>query len=205
MGSATTSPSLLSRVRDPADQAAWREFDARYGDLIVRYCRARGIQHTDAEDIRQMVMVKLSRALAGFRYSRRRGRFRTYLGRVTHNEMIRHLTRPSTASRRVNRGAREQAAADAADPEAEAQWEREWMHHHLRLALRRLRETGEPRRLEVFERLVAGETVEQVARAFGMTTQAVHKIKQRMRDRLKEMVAAQVRDEDEADEDPRRS
>ncbi len=52
---------------------------------------------------------------------------------------------------------------------------------------------------------MAGETVEQVARAFGMTSQAVHKIKQRLRDRLKEMVATQVRDEDDADEDPRRS
>jgi hypothetical protein len=34
----TTRISLLDRVRDPADQAAWRAFDIRYGELILTYC-----------------------------------------------------------------------------------------------------------------------------------------------------------------------
>ncbi len=73
MSSSTTSPTLLSRVRNPADKVAWREFDARYGEMIVRYGRRRGLQHADAEDIRQIVMVRLSKALLAFNYSPRRG------------------------------------------------------------------------------------------------------------------------------------
>ena len=195
MGSTTTSPSLLSRVRDPANDGAWREFDAKYGELIVRFCRGRHIQLADAEDIRQMVMARLAQALRGFHYERRRGRFRTYLGRVTRNEMIRYFTRPSAAAARVQLDV---AAAEAAvdDRHAEAEWEREWVQHHLRMALGSLRQTYESRSLAVFERLVAGDTVEQVAASFSMTTQAVHKVKQRIRDRLKVLVAAQIRDED---------
>lgn len=200
MGSTTTSPSLLSRVRDPANDGAWREFDAKYGELIVRFCRGRHIQLADAEDIRQMVMARLAQALRGFHYERRRGRFRTYLGRITRNEMIRYFSRPSSAAARVQLDV---AAAEAAvdDRDAEAEWEREWVQHHLRLALHSLRQTYESRSLAVFERLVAGDTVEQVAASFAMTTQAVHKVKQRIRDRLKALVAAQIRDEDEPEGD----
>ncbi len=31
----STHPSLLSRVRDPADGGAWREFESQYGPLIL--------------------------------------------------------------------------------------------------------------------------------------------------------------------------
>ncbi len=46
----TTRPSLLERVRDPANDAAWAEFDRSYGELILRYCHRCGLQHSDAED-----------------------------------------------------------------------------------------------------------------------------------------------------------
>ena len=198
MGSETTSPSLLRRVRDPADRAAWREFDNKYGELIVRYCRGRGLQHVDADDIRQIVMARLSKALRDFRYSPQRGKFRTYLGRIVRNEMIRAASRPNVARTRVDID--EVADQATAPPDtADELWERQWVHHHLRLAMRELRDDYEPRSIEMFERLLAGETVPQVAASFGTTTQAVHKVKQRMRDRLKSLVAEQIRQEDEPD------
>ncbi len=195
MGSTTTSPSLLSRVRDPRNQAAWRQFDTRYGELIVRYCRSRRIQYADAEDIRQMVMARLARALRDFRYQPDRGRFRSYLGRITRNEINRYFTRPEIASRRVSAGGEAMDLA-VSDREVEAIWEREWIHHHLRLAMQTLRDTFEPRSLEVFERLLGGDPVKQVAADLGMSTGAVHKIKQRVRHRLKKLVSAQDLEDD---------
>ncbi|MEE8154051.1 MAG: sigma-70 family RNA polymerase sigma factor [Phycisphaerales bacterium] len=196
MSSSTTSPTLLSRVRNPADKVAWREFDARYGEMIVRYGRRRGLQHADAEDIRQIVMVRLSKALLAFNYSPIRGKFRSFVGRIVRNEVIRLLSRPNITSRRVDSDGGE-SREPVNEEKLDRQWEREWADHHLRLAVGRLRRTYEPRSIDVFEQLLAGETVERVAADFNMTTQAVHKVKQRIRNRLKEIIAGQIREEDQ--------
>ncbi|MBT8486678.1 MAG: sigma-70 family RNA polymerase sigma factor [Phycisphaerales bacterium] len=192
MSGQSTRPSLLLRVRDHADHAAWREFDERYGELVVRFCRSRGLQHSDAEDLRQVVLINLASALRSFEYSPARGRFRSYLGRATRNAVARHLGRPVPRPARL-----ETIVADvAAEEDRDADWEREWVRHHLRLAMRTVRRTFESRSVAVFDRLLSGVTTEQVAREFDMSTDAVHKVKQRIRNRLRELVADQLEQED---------
>lgn len=189
----STSPSLLIRIRNTADHLAWRQFDARYGDLILRYCRNRGLRHCDAEDVRQTVMLALAKALPGFRYSPERGRFRSYLGQVVHRSILhfRHKARPHAGLRPLD----DSVAVEVA-PELEPDWMREWVNHHRRLAMRTVRATFEPRSVEIFDRLLAGESVQHLAATYGMSTGAVHKVKQRIRDRMTELIADQVRDED---------
>ena len=198
MDADTTSPTLLSRVRDPADTAAWREFDSRYGELVLRYCRRWGLQHSDAEDVRQMVMLKVSKALRDFKYDPRRGRFRGFLWRIVRNENLRYVTRPNTAPKRVDTHG-SPTAEPVAPRDMDDVWEEEWTHHHLRMAMRRIRETFDPRSVSVFESLLSGEAVDAVARENRMTTDAVHKVKQRVRDRLKDLIAEQISEEDQFD------
>ena len=97
-----THPSLLSRVRDGSDQAAWREFEAKYRELLLRYSRARGLQQSDAEDVCQLVMTNLAQSLRNFDYSPEKGRFRSYLGRVVKNSISRHFARPNPADRALD-------------------------------------------------------------------------------------------------------
>ncbi len=198
MGSETTSPTLLSRVRDPSDTAAWREFDSRYGELVLRYCRRRGLQHSDAEDVRQMVLLKVSKALRDFKYDPRRGRFRGFLWRIVRNENLRYVTRPNTAPNRVDTHG-SSTAEPVAPQDMDEVWEEEWAHHHLRMAMRRIRETFDPRSVSVFESLLSGEAIDAVARENRMTKDAVHKVKQRVRDRLKDFIAEQITEEDRFD------
>jgi len=75
------------------------------------------------------------------------------------------------------------------------------MKHHYRTAMTALRDRVEPQTAKVFERFVAGDSAEQIALAFDMSNQAVQKIKQRMRDRMKEQIALQIREEDEMPQD----
>ncbi len=193
----TTSSTLLSRVGE-GDEAAWREFDASYGNLIVRYCCRVGLRYPDAEDIRQIVMARLSQALRSFAYERTKGQFRGYLGKVVRNEIARLFARPDPAQLPVDN------SASVQEP-LEADWDEEWIQHHLRMAMTRVRQLHDPRSVKVFERLLAGDTVAEVAASFDLTVDAVHKVKQRIRDRLKEIVAKQVREEDELDGGAKRS
>ena len=195
MSTQTTHPSLLERVRDLGDHGSWREFDERYRDLIVRYCRRKGLQQSDAEDVRQMVMLNLARALRTFEYRPDRGRFRGYLGRVVANAVHRYYRSPRPEARGLQSSVGGELVAEE-DSLLDAEWETEWMHHHYRLALKAVRASADPKSVAVFERLLAGDSSDSVARAFGMTRDAVHKVKQRMRDRLKARVAEQVDDEE---------
>lgn len=78
----TTRVSLLARIRDvPNDTGAWSEFVAIYGPAVVQWCRSHGLQHDDAHDVAQDVLVRFWRHAANFRYDPAR-RFRGYLRRM---------------------------------------------------------------------------------------------------------------------------
>jgi RNA polymerase sigma-70 factor (ECF subfamily) len=195
MGSDTTSASLLARLRDPNDAVAWRTFEIRYRDLIRRYCRRRGLQTADAEDVSQLVLIAMARALPGFRYLPERGRFRDYLGRVAENAVKRHLKSPTRNDLLLETSMLDEIARATEEP-PEPAWLDEWTQHHLGLAMRAVRASTRPESLAIFERLLAGESVADVAAATGSTPEAIYKAKQRVAERLRLEIEAQLRDED---------
>lgn len=194
-----TRVTLLSRVRDPSDAAAWSEFEARYRPLLVRFCRRQGLQQADAEDVTQIILTNLVRALPKFVYDSGRGRFRDYLFRCARNAITNWAARPTGRDVALDTSIEAATAPDgaAADPESARAWEAEWIAHHYRLAMRTIRETFEARSVEVFDRSVAGETVAALSAAFGMSEQAVHKVRQRIKGRMEELIARQIAEEDD--------
>lgn len=190
----STQTSLLRRVRDAGDAGAWAEFDRLYGPMVVGYCLRRGLQISDAEDIRQVVMMGLARALVTFEYEPERGRFRDYVGRAAAHAVARHGRGP------INRIGTDDLAQIAASSsgEPDTAWRREWVIQHCRAAVGQLRATESAQHLEVFDRLIAGQNATQIGEALGMTPEAVRKLKQRLRDRLRAMIAARIGDEENA-------
>lgn len=195
MPAETTQPSLLSRVRDPDDQTSWRQFDVKYRDLILRYARGRGLQPADAEDVRQLVMMGLARSLRSFQYQPDVGRFRDYLGRIVHNAVSRHLSCPNGRRARLSTD-----DLDVVDPKADLAsddaWDREWMHHHFRMAMQKARRSFEPKSLEIFEHLLAGRNPSELANTFSVSQDLVYKVRQRVRDFLQMRIAEQIREEE---------
>lgn len=155
------------------------------------------MQHADAEDVRQAVMIGLSSALRSFEYDPGRGQFRSYLLRATRNAMTRH----TAPTRRANHpGSLEHAPPVVGDDGSAAfdddgTWTRLWREHHLRRAFRSVRGSMASRSIEVFERLLAGDPLTAVAARFDMSEDAVAKIRQRVRSRLRDIVEAQISEE----------
>lgn len=80
-----TSPTLLGQLRcAPTDEAAWEEFVRRYQPRIHGWCRGWGLQEADAEDVAQMVLVRLAARMREFEYDPHRS-FRAWLKTICHH------------------------------------------------------------------------------------------------------------------------
>jgi RNA polymerase sigma factor (sigma-70 family) len=78
-----TRVSLLGRLRrDPMDQAAWEEFVEHYAGKIYAWCRKWQLQEADAQDVTQIVLLKLAQKMRDFTYDSSRS-FRAWLKTLT--------------------------------------------------------------------------------------------------------------------------
>ncbi len=91
-----TNPTLLGRLRQtPADPLAWDQFLERYRPRVVAWCVRWGLQPADAEDVAQLVMLRLVRTMTQFEYDPSQ-RFRSWLKTVVHNAWKDFLAAPQT-------------------------------------------------------------------------------------------------------------
>jgi DNA-directed RNA polymerase specialized sigma24 family protein len=86
-----TRPSLLLRLRDPQDHAAWLEFVALYEPVVFRLLRKSGVQDADCRELGQEFFLIVSRQIAHWDPDRNRGSFRCWLRRVVRNLLINWL------------------------------------------------------------------------------------------------------------------
>jgi RNA polymerase sigma factor (sigma-70 family) len=94
-----TRPSLLLRLRNPQDEQAWREFLEIYEPLIERLARRRGLQHADARELVQEVLLAVSGAIDRWDPDEAKGSFRGWLSTITRNLTINLLKREGRHTR----------------------------------------------------------------------------------------------------------
>src|SRR5262245_61939092 len=88
-----TRASLLARLGDPQDRAAWKQFVELYGGLVYGFARRHGLQDADAADLTQEVFLAVSRAVGRWHYDPRQGSFRGWLFGLTRNKLAKFLQR----------------------------------------------------------------------------------------------------------------
>lgn len=178
-----TRPSLLGRIRDPADAESWAVFVRTYTPLVYGYCRKRGLQDADAADVAQDVLSQVARSIRGFEYDPARGRFRDWLGTLTRHRLARFFARRPRPDAVPDLDGR----PNAADPDPD--WDAAFNAQILRAALDRARPAFEPATWRAFEltwqeNRPAGEA----ARETGLAVDAVYAAKSRVLKRLREEV-----------------
>ncbi len=186
-----TRETLLHRVRRQYDEESWKEFVYYYRGYVYNIASRMGLNHHDAEEVVQDVMLKLWKRLPEFQYDSTKGRFRGWLCRVTANRVKLLWRQKSRDLDLLTAGEKEEMARYLQEiqttPNQELA-EKEWRSYILTLAWSRVRkEFGTNERL-AFEMLSKGAGVDEVSKVLGIATSSVYVYKKRVADRLKQEI-----------------
>lgn len=177
----TTRPSLLIRVRDPSDRAAWETFDAIYRPLLVRYGQRQGLTIGEAEEIAQDCLTTITRRMESFDYDPKRGRFKGWLLTLVRNRVLNR----SRGRRDVQPGSGVLAATPDHADGPDAAFERMWLEQHLWHCLRELEREIEPATYRAFVAYVVEErSPHEVCAETGLTVNNLYTIKWRLTQRI---------------------
>ena len=182
-----TSKTLLRRVRDPEDRAAWHEFFAIYAPLLENYARAHGLSAGDAEEVRDQCLEVIARKMPDFEYRApapgTRGGFQGWLYRIAKGKIVDLLRKPST--RQVETG--ELGGLVDPEPGPDELWDRHWRGEHLRYALAEVKRRESPASYGAFELLLVEElSVPEVCARLNLNANQVYKAKSRVLRRVRE-------------------
>jgi RNA polymerase sigma factor (sigma-70 family) len=187
--SPNTRHSLIVRLKDRADDAAWFEFTEIYRPVVYRLAIRRGMQAADADDLVQGVFSAVARVIDQWQEDGERARFRTWLTRVAENAILNALTRQPR-----DRGAGGSDAADLLEylPSAggDSSWIRiEQRREIFRWAARQVRPEFQPDTWDAFWlTAVEGRSAEEVAQELGRSLGAIYAARSRVMRRLREKV-----------------
>jgi RNA polymerase sigma-70 factor (ECF subfamily) len=156
--------------------------------MVESWCRAWGVQGSDADDLKQEVFQAVSGALASFRRDRAGDSFRGWLRVIAHRKFLDQCRRKQRQPDAVGGSAAQRqllavpGPADSAVGE-ESPEEVKRLHHR---ALEIVRGAFEVKTWQAFWQCgVEGKSPVDVGREMGMTPAAVRKAKSRVLQRLK--------------------
>lgn len=179
----TTPWSLLERLRQSADEAAWARFVELYTPLLYHWALRLGLQESDAADLVQDVFAALVREMPKFDYQPDR-RFRGWLWTVTVNKWRERRRRAAARPPEVgDDGLAEVSTPDAAEGIEEA----EYRNYLVGRALQLMQAEFQPTTWRAcWEYAFAGRPAAEVAAELGLTVNAVHLAKSRVLRRLRQ-------------------
>jgi RNA polymerase sigma-70 factor (ECF subfamily) len=183
-----TPISLLERLRVAADPASWERLVALYTPLIRGTLGRYALQSSDVDDLAQEVLATVHRELPHFRHDLRTGAFRRWLRTIVVNRL--------RGFWRARRSAPQALGDDLGavldrleDPDSDLSrlWDQEHDRHVARRLLELIEPEFEPGTWQAFRLLVLeGQPTREVARALGVTPNAVRIAKSRVLARFRQ-------------------
>jgi RNA polymerase sigma factor (sigma-70 family) len=188
----TTRASLLLRLRDAQDHAAWMEFVSLYEPVAYRLLRRHGLQDADAREVMQDLFMAVSRSIDRWDPARQRGSFRGWLRRVVRNLVINWLKQ---RNRRFNAagGSNIEALVEALPNKTDAEsveFDSELRRALFRRAAEQVRAEVHPATWRAFwETAVVGSSTAEAAVKLALSPGAIRVAKCRVLVRLKAAIS----------------
>lgn len=186
-----TRASLILRLPDAADVAAWDEVVAIYTPLIRRLAFAQGMQPADADDLVQEVFSAIARSVSHWLDRPDRGGFRAWLLTIARNAAVNYLTRRGT--RTLATGDDDAAAMLAEVPAStsgvSSQFDQEYRREVFRWAAAQVKsQVAESTWAAFWMTQVEGTSVAETAKQLDVSVGTIYVGRSRVMSRLKEVV-----------------
>jgi RNA polymerase sigma-70 factor, ECF subfamily len=186
-----TRASLIQRLRDEADLAAWDEVTAVYGPLILRMATRQGLQLADAEDVAQEVFSVVVRSIDQWLDQPSRGRFRGWLFGICRNTALNLLNRAphgGIGGAGVD-GLESLAEPYSTDDESSREFDLEYQREVYRWAANQVRSKVAETTWQAFERThLEGCSIAEVAQKLGLSVANVYIARSRVMSHLRKLV-----------------
>lgn len=186
-----TRPSLVVRLKNARDEAAWAEFLAIYEPLILRLLRKHRLQDSDAQDVCQQVLAAVARDIDQWQPDGAAASFRRWLFQIARNRVIKFLTRKRPGT--VGQGGTDAHNLIAAQPDLtqslSAEFEHEYRQQMLLRAAAQIRvEFRDTTWLAFWKTCIEDRPVADVADELGMSAGNVYVARSRIMARLRTKV-----------------
>ena len=184
-----TRASLLWRLPDAQDAAAWEEFVQIYGRAVYRGARRLGLQPADADDLVQEVFRAVAKSISAWLDREQRGGFRAWLFAIARNTAINLLARSKFPAEGGDDAAERLAELPDSSEEISARFEIEYRRELFRWASEEVKDSFAEKTWTAFWlSSVEGRPIADVAEQLGMSAGSVYIAKSRVIARLREAV-----------------
>jgi len=175
-----TRTTLLARLKDRADEGAWRTFDTLYRAMLVGYARSRGLAQADAEDVGQQCSQVVLERIGDYQHL---GSFKSWLRSIAEHKIADQFRRRRGEVQADTAILREHE--DRSGPGAE-EWERHWSSAHLRYCAELVRhDVAETTYAAFVGYAIEGRAPADVAASLKMTPNQVYVAKHRVIERIR--------------------
>jgi RNA polymerase sigma-70 factor (ECF subfamily) len=187
----STRHSLVLRLRNPRDEAAWAEFVDIYEPLVYRLARHKGLQDADAWDLCQEVFRAVASAIERWDPDPAKGRFRAWLFRIARNLLVSFLANQRRRAQASGSTSVQEMleAHPAPDAQAEAEFQAEFQRRAFRWAAEHVKTEFSTSTWQAFWKTgVENQSIAVVAKELGLSTGAVYIARSRVLARLRKCV-----------------
>lgn len=178
-----TRATLLHRITKERDEKTWDEFVHYYKDFIYLICCKMNLNHHDANDIVQQVLLKLWKKFPDFDYDETK-RFRSWLCRIIQNTSIDFFRKVASRNKLKDNFKEESWTSNL--PEIEAIANSEWNDYLTTKALENVKQHFSEKSIEIFLRMAAGEKAKDLEVEYGLQPDVVYVYRKRIRTKLKD-------------------
>ncbi len=185
-----TRQSLLNRLKNCDDHESWSEFFNTYWRLIYSVALKAGLTETEAQEVVQETVIRVSKSMPEFTYNPEAGSFKAWLLNLTRwriTDQLRKRRREQSASWD------QEKMEELVDPRGlhlERVWDEEWEKNVMETALQRVKAQVSPKQYQIFDLYVLKKwPVPKVASLLGVSPGQVYMA----RHRISRLVKAEVK------------